>query len=427
MLTPQRLGTVDRTRFIDRARGLDPQVQQRAHAIVRDVTANGDDALRRWTKELDGCDLPDPFLAKTAWDDLAAQCPADVQQAIQGNLSRIEQFHARQVGRPDEVEVAPGVHLGRRAVPHQVAACYVPGGRASYPSSVIMTVIPARLAGVPRILVVTPPQADGTIDPAVAYAARFAGATDILLAGGAQAIAACANGTKRVPRADCIVGPGNAYVTAAKAMVATRVWTDAPAGPSELLVLADGTADPAFIASDLVAQAEHDPDAQCLLVTDSNDLAAAVATELAAQTAMAERKDIITRSLLDHGALLVADSMAEAIRFADDYAAEHLEVQCKDARAVADRIRNAGSIFIGPYAPVPLGDYGSGTNHVLPTMGNARIRGGLSVEDFRKWVTWQEVTASGLAAIADDVITLADAEGLHAHADAVRRRLEGSP
>lgn len=426
MLTPQRLSEIDGDTLTERAAQLDPAVQERVAAIVADVASDGDDALRRWTLELDGCDMAEPFLADDAWSALADQCPAHVRTAIDGNMRRIEAFHRLQVAEEMTMEVEPGVRLGRRPVPHEVAACYVPGGRASYPSSVLMTVVPARLAGVNDIIVVTPPRADGSIDAAVAYAAQAAGATRILRAGGAQAIAALAHGTATIPRAQAIVGPGNAYVTAAKQLMSDRVSIDSPAGPSELLVLADGEADPTFIAADLVAQAEHDPDAQCILVTDSDALAARVAKELVAQVPAAKRTDIVAASLRDHGALLVADSMDEAIAFANAYAAEHLEIHTRDAQAVAARIQHAGSIFIGPHAPVPIGDYGSGTNHVLPTMGFARNRGGLSVDDFRKWVTWQDVTPEGLAAIADDVMALAEAEGLHGHADAVRRRLEGN-
>lgn len=426
MLSPQRLDDTDTAALCDRAQDVDPQVRARVQAIIADVAADGDAALRRLTKELDGCDLDDPMLPNEEWNALADRCPTDVQQAIRGNLARITAFHERQRRSDDVVDVEPGVRLGRRAVPHRVVACYVPGGRASYPSTVLMTVPLARIAGVERIVVVTPPREDGSIDPAVAFAARIAGATDILRAGGAQAVAAVAYGTDRVPRTDAIVGPGNAYVTEAKRILSDRLAIDSPAGPSELLVLADATADPVFVAADLVAQAEHDPDAVCLLVTDSQELADAVADGLEAQAEAAERTEIIRAALSDHGAILVADSFEDAIAFADDFAAEHLEVMCKDAAQVAARIRHAGSIFIGPHAPVPLGDYGSGTNHVLPTMGYAHMRGGLSVDDFQKWITWQEVTPDGLAAIADDIITLADAEGLHAHADAVRRRLEAT-
>lgn len=422
MLTVQALTEAAAARFIDRAQAVDDAVLERAGAIVAEVRSEGDAALRRWTLQLDGVDLEQPFLDDEAWEAGASACPPEVQAAIDGNLARIQAFHALQTGAEQTLETAPGLTLGRRPVPHAVAACYVPGGRASYPSSVLMTVAPARIAGVERIIVVTPPRPDGTVDPAVLYAARAAGATDVLRAGGAQAIAALAHGTDGIPRADCIVGPGNAYVTAAKRIVGDAVGTDSPAGPSELLVLADASAQPVPIALDLIAQAEHDPDAQCILVTDDAALAAAVADELTARVPVADRADIVAASLRDHGALLVAESMDAAIDFTNAYAAEHLEIHTADPRATLARTRNAGSIFLGPHTPVPLGDYGSGTNHVLPTMGFARIRGGLAVDDFRKWITWQEATEAGLAAVASDVVTLARAEGLSGHAEAVAGR-----
>lgn len=423
MLPVQRLADVDVSAFTERSQALDPGIHETAARIVADVQKDGDAALLRFTNELDGVALDATFLAADAWAACADACPAHVQAAIRGNMARIEAFHALQVRGEETLQTAPGLTLGRRPVPFQVAGCYVPGGRASYPSSVLMTVVPAKLAGVERIVVATPPRPDGAVDPVVAFAAQAAGATDILLAGGAQAIAAMAHGTQTVPRADCIVGPGNAYVTAAKRIVGDRVWTDSPAGPSELLIIADGTANPAWIALDLMAQAEHDPDAQSILVATSDELAHGVAKELEARVPASARSDIVAASLRDHGAIMVAESMDAAVDFANRYAAEHLEIHTANPRDVLAGIRNAGSVFLGGETPVPLGDYGSGTNHVLPTMGFARIRGGLSVDDFRKWITWQEATPEGLAAVASDVATLARAEGLDGHADAVEARL----
>lgn len=420
-----RLADIDPTPLLHRAQDVDPQLMQAVGLIIEHVRRDRDAALRELTKRFDGADLEDPFLSTKEWIEGADQCPPEVQAAIRGNLERIKAFHARQVGGEDVFEVTPGVTLGRRPVPYPAVGCYVPGGRASYPSSVLMTVVPAVLAGVPRIVVTTPPGRDGSVDPSVLFAAREAGATHILRAGGAQAIAALSLGTPRIPAVDAIVGPGNAYVTAAKRMSAEVVHTDAPAGPSELLLLADKTATARPIALDLIAQAEHDPDAQVLLVTDHAPLADAVQAELDALVPGAPRREVIEASLRDHGALLVADSWDQACGFADAYAAEHLEIHSRDPHADLARVPRAGSVFLGPHSPVPLGDYGSGTNHVLPTMGFARLRGGLSVDDFRTWVTWQEATREGLAAIAPDVMALADAEGLHGHAEAVRARVEG--
>jgi histidinol dehydrogenase len=427
-MKPQRLADTDLQRFLQRRTRDDLGVAGSVERILREVREGGDAALRSWTRKLDGADLADPWLAEDEWDALAAKAPADVVAALRRNHERIRAFHALQTGSHEApFESAPGVTLGRRAVAFSHVACYVPGGRAAYPSTVLMTVTPAVLAGVDDIIVVTPPHKDGSIDPTVAAAARIAGATRILRAGGPQAIAAVAYGTASVPAVECIVGPGNAYVTAAKQAVAAEglVRTDAPAGPSELLVLADASARPHAhaLALDLCAQAEHDPSAQVLLVTDDDALAQAVAKALDSIVPDTARRDIIAASLRDHGAILVADDWDAAVAFADDYAAEHLEIVSRDPHADFARLKNAGSVFLGPWAPVSLGDYGSGTNHVLPTMGLARLRGGLAVDDFRKWITWQDVTREGLEAIADDVVAVARAEGLHAHADAVSRRL----
>jgi histidinol dehydrogenase len=421
------LAAVDWARFTQRAQTVPAQVLQRAAAIVEDVRARGDAALRHWTKDLDGADLADPFLPKRDWAAASAKVPAPLRRAVDENLSRIQAFHRPQAGREQTVTTAPGVRLGRRPVPYDAVACYVPGGRATYPSTVMMTVVPARLAGVRRIVVVTPPRKDGSIDPVVLYAAKKAGATDVLRAGGAQAIAALAYGTATVPRVQAIVGPGNAYVTAAKQSVAGQVHVDAPAGPSELLIVADGSARADDVALDLLAQAEHDPEAQVLLVSTSRPLAQKVRAELVDRLPGHARRSIVESSLRDHGAILVAPSVAEAIRFANAYAPEHLTLNVKNARTVLQRVHNAGSVFLGPHAPVSLGDYGSGTNHVLPTMGHAARRGGLSVDDFRKWITWQDVTAAGLRRIGPAVATLARAEGLVGHAQAVEERLEPRP
>ncbi len=422
-MKPQRLADIDADRFHQRAQQVPPEITEAAWRIIEEVRTGGDEALADLTEQLDGVRRDSPWLGDETWATLAAQCPVDVQAAIEGNLGRIRSFHQRQAGVEDRYEVVPGVTLGRRPVPYRSVACYVPGGRASYPSTVLMTVAPAAIAGVEDIIVVTPPQADGAIDAAVAYAAKAAGATRILLAGGAQAIAAVVLGTEAIAPVATVVGPGNAYVTAAKQILSDRVRIDSPAGPSELLVLADATADAEHVALDMLAQAEHDPDAQVILVTDDGALADAVGAALEHLVPVQARKDIIGASLRDHGAILVADDWDAAVAFADGYAAEHLEIISQDPHADLARIRDAGSVFLGPWAPVSLGDYGSGTNHVLPTMGFARLTGGLSVDQFQKWMTWQEATPAGLATIADDVTCLAEAEGLHAHAQAVRGRL----
>jgi histidinol dehydrogenase len=421
----QALRDADRERFTQRARSVPAEVVQRAAAIAADVRAGGDAALRRWTRQLDGADLADPFVARADWLAGIRRVPPGVRKALDANLARIRAFHRLQAGREQKLTVTPGVRLGRRPVPFDAVACYVPGGLASYPSTALMTVVPARIAGCQTIVVATPPRSDGSVDPAVLYAAKAAGATHVLRAGGAQAIAALAHGTALVPRVQAIVGPGNAYVTAAKRLVAAEglVHTDAPAGPSELLVVADRSARPAEVALDLLAQAEHDPDAQVLLVATDRRLAEAVRRELEGRLPLAQRRGVIAASLRDHAALLVAGSLEEALDFSNAYAPEHLSLVVRDPKAALAKVRNAGSVFLGRHSPVSLGDYGSGTNHVLPTMGHARVRGGLSVEDFRKWVTWQEATRAGLRRIGPDVAAVARAEGLVAHAEAVEGRL----
>ncbi|MFA5944845.1 MAG: histidinol dehydrogenase [Candidatus Thermoplasmatota archaeon] len=418
------LDDVEWVRFIERAQAVPQDVLDKAKAIVDSVRDEGDAALRRWSKSLDGVDLEDPFVSRKEWQAALREVPSAVRKAVDENLARIQAFHRLQKGSEQRLTVAPGVRLGRRPVPFDAVGCYVPGGRATYPSTVLMTVTPARIAGCKTIVVATPPRKDGRVDPVVLYAAKAAGATHVLRAGGAQAIAALAFGTTRIPAVQAIVGPGNAYVTAAKQLVAGRVHTDAPAGPSELLIIADKTAHADEVALDLLAQAEHDPDAHVVLVATDNKLARKVRDELVARLPATKRRAIIEASLRDHGALLVAKSLAEALRFSNDHAPEHLTLMVRNPQAALAKVRNAGSVFLGRHAPVSLGDYGSGTNHVLPTMGHARVRGGLSVEDFRKWVTWQDVTAAGLARIGPAVATLARAEGLICHAEAVEKRLE---
>lgn len=426
MIGPVPLADADLDRLLHRGERTDADLRDQVAEIMQDVRAGGDDALRRWTRTLDGADLPDPFLGESEWRDGAAECPAEVRVAIDAACSRIRSFHELQAVGEQTLEPLPGLRLGRRPVPYAGVACYAPGGTARYPSSVLMTVVAARIAGVARILLVTPPDAGGRVDPSVLYAAQAAGATRVLRAGGAQAVAALAWGTTRIQPVDAIVGPGNAYVTEAKRQAARRVHVDAEAGPSELLVVADAVADPDRIALDLVAQAEHDADARVVLVATDAALADRVAARLAHHATHAGRHAIVQASL-DHAALLVASDLDEALRFSDRYAPEHLSLQVADPEAALGHVQHAGSVFLGPHTPVALGDYGCGTNHVLPTRGQARLRGGLCVDDFRKWITWQRADADALAALAPDVRTLARAEGLPAHGASVRPGAAADP
>lgn len=405
--------------FFDRAPAYHAGVQAVVRRIYASIQADGDEAVRAFCEEFDGAAPADFFVSDAEWSAGAKQVPKELRDAIDNNLARIQAFHQLQA-KNIELEVMPGLTLGQNQVPYARVACYVPGGRAAYPSTVLMTATLAHIAGVKDIIIATPPGPDGAIPPAVLYAAKAAGAHRILRVGGAHAIAALALGTKSIPRAQAIVGPGNQYVTAAKETATCH--TDAPAGPSELLIIADESANPARAALDLIAQAEHDPDAQVLLVTTSHTFAELVQSELATRAPRAARADIVLAAL-ENGAILLAGSLADAVEASNRYAPEHLTIMTQNPKALLLNITAAGSVFLGHHTPVTLGDYGSGTNHVLPTMGQAAIRGGLRVEDFCTTISWQEATPESLRTIASDMTILADAEGLHGHADAVRGRL----
>jgi histidinol dehydrogenase len=320
------------------------------------------------------------------------------------------------------IEVDDGVMAGQIIRPLDIVGCYIPGGRAVYPSTILMTVIPAKIAGVSRIICCTPPQPDGSVSDVVLAAARVAGATEIYKVGGAQAVAAMAYGTKTIPKVDKIVGPGNIFVTAAKKLVYGDVDIDFPAGPSEVLIIADETGDPEYIAIDMIAQAEHDPNAACVLVTTSETLALKVDKIVNEQSVQMKRNEIITESLEKYGLILVAPSIDEAIKFSNKYAPEHLIIMTENPEEVVKNITNAGSIFLGELTPVSAGDYGSGTNHVLPTSGCARMYSGLSAESFIKKPTVQRLNDKGVINLNEMVTTLAEYEGLYAHAESFKKR-----
>jgi histidinol dehydrogenase len=320
--------------------------------------------------------------------------------------------------------VAPGITAGRLRRPMESVGCYVPGGRAAYPSTVLMTVIPARAAGVDKVVMTTPPGKDMVVNPVTLVAADIAGCSRVFKVGGPWGIAGLAFGTKSLPRVDKIVGPGNKYVTAAKMIVFGQVDIDSPAGPSEVLILADEKADASLITIDFLSQIEHDPDSAAVLVTTSQELAEQVCSGIDLELASLARKEIVECALERHSYVLVAESLDRAVDFANQYAPEHLQIMTDDPYAVLDRIRHAGSIFLGPYAPVPVGDYASGTNHVLPTGRCARMFSGLSVDDFIKKPTFQHLTREGLAGLRSVVMILAKAEGLPNHARAVKARFD---
>jgi histidinol dehydrogenase len=414
------LGPDERHALFDRDAGVDA-VRGDVRDIVERVAEEGDVALREFAREFDDVEVGNVDVTDQA-ERAAAEVDDDVYEAIQTAADNVREFHERQV--PDDWrEDFDGRLLGRRYRPIESAGVYAPGGTAAYPSSALMGVIPAKVAGVEHVAVATPPADE--INPVTLAAIHVAGADRVYQMGGAQAIAALAYGTETVDGVDKVVGPGNRWVTAAKAEVRGQVEIDFLAGPSEILVVADETADPAFVAADMVAQAEHDPNASVVTVTDDADLAAAVAEEIDAQATGREREDVI-REALDNDAsgVFTARSMSEAVLFAEEYAAEHLSIQAADADGILDRIPSAGSAFLGPYSPVAAGDYAAGPNHVLPTGGEARVFGGLSVDTFLRSTTVQRLDEDALDDLRETVTTLAEAEGLEAHAESVRKRFE---
>jgi len=392
--------------------------------IIMEVGSKGDEALFKYTEKFEGAHLDDLRVTQEEVDLSYDLVDDRLLEALSSAADHIFYFHNEQKEHDLWMsEASPGVLVGQKVVPLDSVGAYVPGGRAAYPSSALMTVIPAKVADVPRIVVCTPPQKDGSINPLTLAAADMAGADEIYKLGGAQAIAAMALGTDSIERVDKIVGPGNVYVTAAKMLTRGSVEIDFPAGPSEVLILADRTADPGVIAADMIAQGEHDPKSISVFVSLDDLLASAVAEELNIQAPGAARSDIVSESL-EHSAILLADDMDEALDFVNAFAPEHLEIITKEPMNVLRSIRNAGSVFLGKFTPVAAGDYASGTNHVLPTSGYARIFSSLNVDHFTKKITLQMITDEGLLGLEETITTLAEAEGLLAHAESVRRRLE---
>lgn len=392
--------------------------------IVMEVGEKGDEALFKFTERFEGARL-DELRASEDEIDAAYDLVEDrLKESLADAADNIFQFHNQQKDREMWLtEVAPGVTVGQKVVPLDSVGVYVPGGRASYPSSALMGVIPAKVAGVSRIIVCTPPKADGSVTPLTLVAADMAGADEIYKVGGAQAIVAMGLGTESIERVQKIVGPGNVYVTAAKMLLRGSAEIDFPAGPSEVLIIADRTADPGVIAADMIAQGEHDPKSISVLVAVDDLLASAVVEELAIQSAAAYRSDIVKQSL-DHSAVLLANDIDEALDFSNAFSPEHLEIMTADPLGAFRSVRNAGSVFLGKYTPVAAGDYASGTNHILPTSGYARVFSGLNVDHFTKKISVQMITDDGLLGLEDTITTLAEAEGLKAHAESVRRRLE---
>jgi len=410
----------ERAAFFERDAGVEG-AREAARDIVDRVESEGDAALRSYASEFDGVEIGNVDVTDEAERAYEA-IDADLREAIETAADNIRTFHERQV--PDDWRAdVDGRELGRRYRPLSSVGVYAPGGTAAYPSSVLMGVVPATVAGVDHVAVATPPAEE--LPAATLAAAHVAGADAIYQVGGAQAVAALAYGTETVAPVGKIVGPGNKWVTAAKAEVRGDVEIDFLAGPSEVLVVCDSTADPDLVAADLLAQAEHDPNASVVCVTDDRATAESVADACAEQVTERERRETIEAALdNDASGVLCARSMSEAVLFAEEYAAEHLSIVADDAEAILDRIDSAGSVFLGETAPVAAGDYASGPNHVLPTGGLAAVAGGLSVDHFLRSTTVQKLDADALTGLRETVTTLARAEGLEAHAESVEKRFE---
>lgn len=401
---------------------IDRKVTSAVTDILNNVKQNGDDAVREYTLKFDG-HMPSKFeISREEIDSSPDKCDRDFILALYKAADNIRDFHARQKQQSWLEPKQNGVILGQRIRGLKRVGVYVPGGTAAYPSSVLMNVIPAKIAGVKEIVMVTPPQKDGTANPDILAAAKIAGVDRVFLMGGAQAVAALAYGTQSVPKVDKIVGPGNIFVATAKKLLYGTVDIDMIAGPSEILIVADKSANPKFLAADLMSQAEHDKMASAILLTTSEETANETAKELSRQMQTLERKDIIEQSLKDFGAIIVCKDISEAVDFANELAPEHLELAVENPMEYIGRVDNAGSVFLGHYSPEPLGDYFAGPNHVLPTSGTARFFSPLSVDSFIKKSSFIYYTEPALSEAKDDIIKLAETEGLTAHANSIKVR-----
>ena len=401
---------------------IDRKVTSAVTDILNNVKQNGDDAVREYTLKFDG-HMPSKFeISREEIDSSPDKCDRDFILALYKAADNIRDFHTRQKQQSWLEPKQNGVILGQRIRGLKRVGVYVPGGTAAYPSSVLMNVIPAKIAGVKEIVMVTPPQKDGTANPDILAAAKIAGVDRVFLMGGAQAVAALAYGTQSVPKVDKIVGPGNIFVATAKKLLYGTVDIDMIAGPSEILIVADKSANPKFLAADLMSQAEHDKMASAILLTTSEETANETAKELSRQMQTLERRDIIEQSLNDFGAIIVCKDISEAVDFANELAPEHLEFAVENPMEYIGRVDNAGSVFLGHYSPEPLGDYFAGPNHVLPTSGTARFFSPLSVDSFIKKSSFIYYTEPALSEAKDDIIKLDESETLTAHANSIQVR-----
>ena len=401
----------------------DMEIERRVYDIIENVRANGDAALREYSEKFDGVKLDDfkvdQSIIDAAWDNL----PEDLKHALLVAKKNITEFHSREIEQGFVDMDTPGITRGQKVTPLARVGLYVPGGTAAYPSTIMMTALPAKIAGVKEIIMVTPPQKDG-INPAVLGAAKLAGVDAVYQVGGAQGVAALAYGTEQIPKVDKIVGPGNIYVATAKRQVFGQVDIDMIAGPSEIGVIADESANPVHLAADLLSQAEHDPRARAIMVTNSEKLANLVSDEVERQLSQLPRESIARPAIENNSYIAVMDSVEDMFTVMNKVAPEHLEIQLPDPMEYMSMVENAGSVFLGRYASEPLGDYVGGTNHVLPTSGTAKFSSPLGVYDFVKRISFTQFSRERLQEVARDITTLARTEGLEAHARAIEVRFE---
>ena len=401
----------------------DMEIERRVYDIIENVRANGDAALREYSEKFDGVKLDDfkvdQSIIDAAWDNL----PEDLKHALLVAKKNITEFHSREIEQGFVDMDTPGITRGQKVTPLARVGLYVPGGTAAYPSTIMMTALPAKIAGVKEIIMVTPPQKDG-INPAVLGTAKLAGVDAVYQVGGAQGVAALAYGTEQIPKVDKIVGPGNIYVATAKRQVFGQVDIDMIAGPSEIGIIADDSANPVHLAADLLSQAEHDPRARAIMVTNSEKLAQLVSDEVERQLSQLPRESIARPAIENNSYIAVMDSVEDMFTVMNEVAPEHLEIQLPDPMEYMSMVENAGSVFLGRYASEPLGDYVGGTNHVLPTSGTAKFSSPLGVYDFVKRISFTQFSRERLQEVAKDITTLARTEGLEAHARAIDVRFE---
>lgn len=407
-----------------REAGVDQQMNAKVLDIIEQVRTRKDDALLEYTEKFDHVKLDSLIMSEEEIEAVMSKVDASLIADLKEAAENIACYHEKQLQEGYEIQKEDGVYLGQRVTPLERVGVYVPGGRAAYPSTVLMNVIPAKIAGVKEIVMVTPPSADGSVDPVIAAAAHIAGVTRICKVGGAQAVAALAYGTQSIPRVDKIVGPGNAYVACAKRLVYGKVDIDMIAGPSEILVIADKGADPEYVAADMISQAEHDPMASSILITDDETLVEKVEEALQRQSDALPRQEIISQSLSNYGTVMVCDTIEECIEKANAIAPEHLELMVQDARSWLPLVRNAGSVFLGYYTCESIGDYFGGCNHVLPTNGTARFASALSCDSFIKKSSYLHYSKEALQRDGGKIMNIAYHESLDGHANAVKVRMK---